>query len=96
MISRSAVVGDVDFAFLDAVRFTLPAHEVASRDLQLLVSGVAGEADDLHAVAQRPGDGVEEVCRREKHDAAQVERHAEIIVAEGVVLLGVEDFEKRR
>jgi hypothetical protein len=68
----------------------------SARDLELLVGGVAGEADDLHAVAQRPGDGVEHVGGGDEHDAAEVERHRQIVVAEGVVLLGIEHFEQRR
>ena len=56
---------------------------------------VAGERDHLHAVAQRPRDLVEHVRGRDEHDTAQVERHAEIVVAERVVLLRVEHFEQR-
>src|SRR5262249_6209138 len=58
--------------------------------------GVAGEADDLHTVAKRPRDRVEEVRGGDEDDVAQVERHAEIVVAEGVVLLGIEHLEERR
>src|SRR5262249_62038798 len=55
----------------------------------------AGEADNLHAVAQGPRNGVEHVCGGDENHAAQIERHAEIIVAERVVLLRVEHFEQR-
>jgi len=49
------LVGDLDLARLQAVRLHLPRHQVAPRNLQLLVGGVTGKADDFHAVAQRPG-----------------------------------------
>ena len=90
------IVGDLDLARLEPVRLHLPAHQIAMRDLELLVGGVAGEADDLHAVAQRSGNGVEHVGRGDEHHPAQIERHREIIVAERVVLLGIEHFEQRR
>ena len=46
-------VGDLDLLRLQAVGLQLPPHQVAPGDLQLLVRRVAGERDDLHAVAQR-------------------------------------------
>ena len=94
-MSRSASSRDLDLPGLEAVRLQLPLHQVAPGDLQLLAVGVAGEADDLHAVAQRPRNGVEHVRRGDEHHAGQVERHAQIVVAERVVLLGVEHFEQR-
>src|SRR5260221_225407 len=50
----------------------------------------------VHAVPQRPRHAVEHVRGGNKHDPRQVERHPEIIVAEGRVLLGIEHFEERR
>ena len=64
------------------------------RDLLLL--GVSGELDDLHAVAQRRRDRVEHVRRRDEQHPRQVERHVEIVVAERGVLLGIEHLEQRR
>ena len=95
-MSRSASSSISTWPGFQAVRLHLAAHQIALGDLQLLVGGVAGEADDLHAVAQRPGDGVEHVGGGDEHHAAQVERHAEIIVAERVVLLRIEHLEQRR
>ena len=71
-------------------------HQIALGDLDLLVLGIARQLDHLHAVAQRTGDGVEHVGRADEHHARQVERHREIIVAEGRVLLGVEHLQQRR
>ena len=39
-----------------AVGLELTPHQIAPRDLQLLLLGVAGEADQLHAVQQRTRD----------------------------------------
>ena len=43
-----------------------------------------------------PGTRVEHVRRGDEHDPRQVERHAQVIVAESPVLLGVEHFEQGR
>ena len=74
----------------------LLGQQVAARDLDLLLDGVAVHVDDLHAVEQRPWDGLQLVGRRDEEDAAQVEGQVEEVVAEGVVLLGVEHLEQRR
>src|SRR6185503_20323094 len=59
-LSQSGV-SDLRLFRLEAVRFELAAHEVALRDLDLLLLGVTGELDHFHAVAQRPRDRVEHV-----------------------------------
>src|SRR5262249_5586846 len=69
------VVADLDLPRLKAIRLELALHQVAARDLELLLGGVTGEADDLHAVAQRTGNGVEHVRRGDEHDAGQIKRH---------------------
>ena len=65
-------------------------------DRDLLVLGVAVEPDDLHAVEQRPGDGVGHVRRGEEEHVRQVELYLEVVVAEGVVLRRVEHLEQGR
>ena len=70
--------------------------EMVFRDVELLLAGVAGKLDDLHAVAQRPGDCVEGVGRRDEEHVGKIERHLDEVVAEGVVLLRIEHLEKRR
>ena len=69
--------------------------QVLARDLDLLILGVAGDADDLHAVHQGRRD-VERIRRRDEHHARQIVVDLEIVVVEGVVLLGVEHLEQRR
>ena len=69
--------------------------QVLARDLDLLILGVAGDADDLHAVHQGRRD-VERVRRRDEHHARKIVVDLEIVVVEGVVLLGVEHLEQRR
>jgi hypothetical protein len=57
---------------------------------------VAGDLEDLHAVAERRRDGVGDVRRRDEHHVREVVRDLEVVIGEGVVLLGVEDLEQRR
>src|SRR6202041_3948279 len=81
------IIGDLDLVRLETVRIQLATHKIAARDLEFFARRVAGETDDLHAVAKRAGNGVEHIRRGDEHDAAEVERYREEIVAEGVVLL---------
>ena len=90
------LVGDLDVLGLQAVVLHLLGDEEALADLDLLLLGVAGQVDDLHPVAQGGRDRVEQVGRGDEEDLAQVERHLEVVVLEGVVLLGIEDLEQGR
>ncbi len=80
---------------LEAVLLLLPRDEVLVGDGDFLLEGVAGQLEHFHAVAQRRRDGVEDVGGGDEHDVREVERHVEVMVAEGEVLLRVEDFEQR-
>src|SRR5215475_9556145 len=85
---------DLDLIDFESVGLHLPAHQIAPGDLALFRHRVAGEADDLHAVAQRPRYGVEQIRGGDEHHAAEIEWNAEVVVAEAVVLLRVEHLEE--
>ena len=68
---------------------------MALGDLDLLVLGVAGDADDLHAVEQRLRHA-QRVRRRHEHHVRKVVVDLEVVVVERVVLLGVEHLEEGR
>ena len=74
----------------------LARQHVAARDLELLLFGVAGEADDLHAIAERLGDRIGGVGGGDEQHLRQVVGDAEVVIAEGGVLLGIEHLEQRR
>src|SRR5207302_758152 len=61
----------------------------------LLPLRVAGDADDLHAVAQRWADRLRDVGGRDEEHLRQVVRHLEVVVAELAVLLGIQNLEQR-
>ena len=81
---------------LQPVRLELALDQVSPGDLDLLVLGVARQLDHLHAIAQRPRDRVQHVRGADEHHLAEVERHAEIVVAEGAVLLRIQHLEQSR
>ena len=80
----------------EAVGGELLGDQVLRGDADLLFVRVAGEHQHFHPVAQRPRDGVERVAGGDEEHLRQVERHAEIVVDEGVVLRRVQDLEQRR
>ena len=63
--------------------------------VDLLVLGVAVQADQLHPVEQRLGDGLDHVGRGDEQHVGQVELDLEVVVAERVVLRRVEHLEQR-
>ena len=62
--------------------------------MEFFGSGVAGQTDDIHAVQKGSGDGFRDIGGRDEHDGTEVIVHFEIMIVEGVVLLGVEDLEQ--
>ena len=88
-------VGKAQLLLGQPVRLELLRDEVALRDAELLLLGVARELDHVHAVEQRPGDRVERVRGADEQHLREVERQVEVVVAEVPVLLGVEHLEHR-
>ena len=89
------VVRDCELLRRETVLAQLARDEIPLGDLQLLALGVACEVHGLQPVEQRPGDGLEEVRRRDEQDFRQVERHAEVVVGERVVLGRIQHLEQR-
>ena len=89
-------VAHLDLVVAQSVPVALPRPEVATCDRDLLVDGVAVEANDFHPVEQRPRDRVGDVRGRDEDDLRQVELDVEVVVAERVVLRGVEHLEQCR
>ena len=77
------------------VGFELLGDDVLLGDEGLLLLAVAGELEHLQPVEQGGGDRLEHVRRGDEHDLRQVEVDVQVMVAEGRVLLGVEDFQER-
>ncbi|KAJ0336313.1 hypothetical protein COL154_014365, partial [Colletotrichum chrysophilum] len=89
------VVGDREFLGPKSMVAHRLRQQMPPRDLDLLVLGVTCDADDLHAVHQRPGN-VERIGRGDEHHVGEVVFDLEIVVVEGAVLLRIEHLEQGR
>jgi hypothetical protein len=69
--------------------------EIAACDRDLLVDRVTVEADHFHAVEQRAGDRLGHVGGSDEDDLREIELDVEVMVAERVVLGGVQHLEQR-
>ena len=65
-------------------------------DRKLLRPCIYLHFDDLHPVDKRLGDSRKSVCRCDKETIRKVDRRFDEMVAEGLVLLRIKHFEKRR
>jgi hypothetical protein len=70
-------------------------QQVPLGNLDLLILGVAGNADQLHAIHQRRRD-VERIGRRHEHHARQIVFDLEVVIHERRVLLRIEHFQESR
>src|SRR5580658_197677 len=84
-----------DVLFAQAGLLALLLDQILAGDFELFLLGVALEAQNLHAVLQRGGNGVQHVGRGDKKNLREVVVDVEIVILEGGVLLGIEDFEQR-
>ena len=89
------VVRELALLSRETVRFELTLDQIALRDLRFLGFRIAGQLDHFHPVAQRRRNRVEHIGRCDEQHLRQIERHAEIVVAERRVLLRIEHFEER-
>src|SRR5579875_3469050 len=71
-------------------------HQVVEGDRELLVLGVAGDLDDLEPVQEGRGDAHRDVGGTDEEDPREVEGDVQVVVEEGVVLLGVEHLQEGR
>ena len=87
-------LGNLNVFFGNAVLVELPGDQVALRDAELFFLGIAGNLNNLHAVAQGGQNGVDQVGGRDKHHFRQVERNAQVMIGKGVVLFWVEHLKQ--
>ena len=84
------------FLVAQSVVFELARDEMTIRDLDLLFLRISREVDDFHSVFERGGDGVHHIPGRDEEDLREIERKVNVVIPERVVLLRIENFEKRR
>ena len=93
---RFAVEDRLVLLVVETVVFELARNEVPGRDLDLLLLGVPLQVEDLHPVLERGRNRIHHVRGGDEQHVRQVEREVQVVVPEGVVLLGIEDLEERR
>ena len=84
--------GKVEVFELQSVLLGFLGHEVLLGDLELLFGDVTSHLDELHTVTQGLRDGGDIVRRSDEEDLREVVVDVEIVIVEGGILLGVEDF----
>ena len=88
------VVADAQLGLFQAVLLQLLGQQVLLGDLQLFLIGIAAQLDDLHPVQQGTGDGVQGVGGGDEHHPAQVHRHLQEVIPEGMILLTVQHLQQ--
>src|SRR5690606_17137358 len=71
-------------------------YQEALSNPKLLILGITTNLNYLHAVAQRPRDGIELVCRSNKHHLRQIVRDLKVVIRERRVLLWVQHLKQCR
>ena len=80
--------------FFESVFFEFFREKILFGDFELFFFRVAGESYDFHTVAERGGDVFEEVRSANEHDRTEIEWGFDVVVAEGMILFGVEGFKE--
>ena len=74
--------------------FKLFFYQVLLGNHQLFIFGVTWQFKNFHPVAQRPGNGVKNICRGDKHYPGKIKRDFHVMIGKGKILLRVEDFKQ--
>src|SRR3989338_5603357 len=83
-------------ALRDAVILQLSWVEKLAGNFQLLLVGVTGKLDNLHAVRKGRRDGIEQIGRANKEHVGEIKRQIQVMITEGVVLLRIQHFQEGR
>ena len=78
-----------------AVLFDLARNQILECDVNFFFLGVSLQFDDLHAITQRFGHGIEHVRSCNEQHLRKIEWHIQIVVPERRILLRVKRFEQR-
>ncbi len=90
------VLGDRHLSLGQGGLLQLPRHEEVPGDGDLVVLGVAVDADQLHPVEQRLRNRLQGVRRGDEEHVGQVQVEVQVVVAERVVLRRVQHLQQRR
>ena len=85
----------VDLIGLEPVELGLLGYQILLGDVEILILGVARDANHLHPIQQWPGD-IHRVGGADKHHVRKIVVDLKIMVIERMILFGVEHFQHRR
>src|SRR6266436_2295319 len=88
-------VSDFELLWSQTVLAHLARDQIATGYLELLTIAVTGELDHFHANAQRWWKRAELISRSDKENFREIERQIQIMIREGVVLLGIQNLQQR-
>ena len=84
----------VEFVLAQTIGLDLLGQQILQRNVDLLVLGVPGDTNNLHAVQQRRRN-VHGVRRAHEHHVGEIVIDLPVMVVEGVILFRVEHFQQR-
>jgi len=90
------VLGEFDFLIAESVLDELLWDQVALHDLQLFFFGVSGSSSTSILSRSACGTGSSMLAVVRNNTFRKIERDVQVMVGEGVVLLGIEHLEQRR
>ena len=89
-----AGIGDLPLVVLQTMRLRLLRDQMAFGDFDLFILGVAGDADDLHAIHQGLRHA-QRVGRGDEHYVRKIEIDFQIMIVESRVLLRIQHLQQR-
>ena len=93
---KQGIVGQAQILGSQPVGLYLLGQEKVLADVGFFRLQIAGQPDDLHAVLQGQGNGMQGVGRGDEEYLGQVIVHIQIVIVEGVVLLRIKHFQQGR
>ena len=87
-------VGDADLALFQAVLLQLLGNQMILSDHQLLLVGIGAQLDDLHAIQQGPGHGIQSVGGGDEHHVGQIKGNFQIVIPISGILLAVQHLQQ--
>src|SRR5260221_10254358 len=89
---QQAIVGEGEILFRQAGRFAGALYQEALGDFELFLFGVAGQAQDFHAVLQRLRNRVHHVRGADEHDFRKIVFDVQVVIRERVIEFRIEHF----
>ena len=92
---RDRVVGHRDVLVAEAGLLELTRNQITLCDFCFLGFGISGEIDHFHPIEQGSRNVLDEIRRADEQHLAQIERHAQVMIGEVVVLSRIQYLEER-